>query len=301
MTRYAICGPIRHAHYVIERLKRQGVSPADILPVLARADGGNNARTAIALGADEDVNVTWTEDSQDLLAEHVPNSAYLSGPSPTPVHAIFNMFWQNEQAARQVPEGVEVIARMRSDMVLYDDCLARLQAASTGLAWNPIALDSDNVSDQFIAFPRDAYARIWATEGFAETFAAGEGIPESMIRDRVQDTLGEASFAFERFIDFDIIYEATRWSDSPRVFWLKKFFGWQACYAASGHKGGLALWIERLHLRTLGHSDTRCKVANVLLKILYLPIFALQVPRIRKALAAFPAPQDRSGCGSVPT
>lgn len=300
MTRFAICGPTRHAHYVIERLKRQGVATKDIIAVLSLIDGGNNARTTITFGADEGVQVVWTADSRDLLDNHVTDSDHLSGRSPTPVHAIFNMFWQNEQAALIVSESSEVIARVRSDMVLYGNCLEQVQAARAGLAYNPIAQDSENVSDQFMAFPRDAYSRIWATEGFAETFIANEGIPESMVRNRVQETLGKSEFTFKRFIDFDIIYETVRWTDSPRVFWLKKTFGWQACYADSTRKGWMTRLVESLHLRTVGHSGVGHKIANLLLKVIYLPVFVANISSIRREIEVFPSPRRENSDDSKP-
>lgn len=289
MTRYAICGPTRHARYVIERLKRQGVETKDIIAVLSLIDDGNNPRTTVTFGAHEGLQVVWTADPHDLIEFHVTEIFALSGRSQTPVHAIFNMFWQNEQAASLVAGSCELIVRIRSDMVLYGVCLEKVQAARAGLASNPIARDSENVSDQFMAFPRDSYSQIWATEDFAETFNANEGIPESMVRHRVQKTLGKSEFTFKRFIDFDIIYETVSWTDSPRVFWLKKTFGWQACYADSGRKGKVTRIVEWLHFCTVGHSEIRHKIANLLLKVIYLPVFVVNIASIRRDLAKFPS------------
>lgn len=299
MTRFAICGPVRHAFYVTERLLRQGVARGDIQLALTRSDLGNNARTEIGFDASPDAGdqpqaVTWTADSRALLHDNVPGGDALTGTSPTPVHAIFNMFYQNSLVAQQIPEGPEVIARLRSDMVLYDDCVARLQSGASGLAWNPIAGYSDYISDQFMAFPRDAYAQIWATDGFAETFTQADGVPESMIRDRVKRVLGkqDASFRFERFIDFDIVYENARWTDTPRMYWIKKYFGWRACYAACGRKGAVTRTFDRLHLRTVGQSSVLRKTANLLLKIAYLPVFAVQMPGIARDLRTLPTPPN---------
>ena len=290
MTRYAICGPVRHAFYVIERLKRQGIAQEDIHPVLTRSDRGNSARTQIELGGDDGTSVTWTEDSRYLLAANVPDEETLSGQSPTPVHAIFNMFWQNAKVAAELPANDEVITRMRSDMILYDGCLSRLREGQTGLARNPIARDSGHVSDQFMAIESCSYARIWAIEGFADLFRVADGIPESMIRHRVRTLSYGEAFAFERFVDFDLIYEDTRWSDSPRIYWTKVFLDWQACYAAPGRKGPITHIFDKLHVLTMSHASVLRKAANLALKILYLPVFALELPRIANARRSFPVP-----------
>lgn len=295
MTYYAICGPLRHSFYVMERLKRQGIPQKGIRAVLTRSDLGNNARSAVALADEVGAEILWTGDSRDLLAAHIPDHSQLSGRSPTPVHALFNMFYQNARAAEHLPDATALVARMRSDMVLYEGCLARLQAAQAGLANNPIAQDSGYVSDQFMAFPQATFARIWATEGFAESFTAAEGIPETMIRTRVQQLLGAPGFAFERFVDFDIIYEQPRWSDSPRVFWIKRVFGWQGCYAALDRKGPVTRWIERHHHKSLRHGSWRHKALNLGLKLVYLPLFALRAPGIFRDLQRFPRPIPASG------
>ncbi|MFD2741661.1 hypothetical protein ACFSUD_19040 [Sulfitobacter aestuarii] len=289
MTTFAICGPVRHTSYVIARLQRQGVDAKNIRAVLTISDMGNNARTEVGFN-DRDVHVTWTEDSRSLLREHINESEALSSKSPTPIHAIFNMFYQNSQVAAQITDDPEIIGRLRSDILFYDDCVKRLQSGECGLAWNPVAVESHYISDQFMAFPRKAYAQIWATEGFAASFTDAKGIPESIIRDRAQAIFGSGAndFAFSRFVDFDIVYENARWADTPRMFWIKKRFGWQACYAATGRKSALVKAFDRLHSRTLGSTSLLRKSANLLLKIAYLPVFLTEMSGIGRDARIFP-------------
>lgn len=303
---FLVSGPYRHAGLVHRMLLSFGQPESSIVYVLTRRDGGNNERSQLD-GPPASATVVETQDPRAIFEANFTELAKTLTPR-TPAFALYNMFNQNSIGAEYIREssgrGNSTVVRLRSDGVIYPRCVQKLRAGIRGLAENPIAAESEQYSDQFLALDLAAYANIWSTNSVMEHLRGANYVPETVIRDRaksmaIRHLQATAARPFMRFRDFDIVYENARASDSPPVYWQKIVFGWRACYALAPIRNSVDDLFCRMHVASLRKPNLLSKTLNLLAKATYLPVFLAMLPRNAVRLLRFERDGHTRGTESI--